>query len=224
MLTQYPPAEAQAPQKENILLGTLLALVAIPVGIVAWVFVWSLGYIAAIVAAGIALLVMFMYRLGAKRISIIGVIIIAVISLATVVIAFYAGLVHDYTSAVSNMYGLSYWQVLTTPGFLSDAMSLVTMPEVFAEVQGDFWMSLGFGALGVLPAVMAAFRESKGLPAFGETPQDTQQPAPQTWGVESVAGIQQPGTPEIPSVAPEPPVVDELPGQPDLPEHPEPKN
>ena len=48
--------EPRTPE-ENVVRGTLFALLAIPAGVIVFVFIWNLGFIASIVGAVIILLI-----------------------------------------------------------------------------------------------------------------------------------------------------------------------
>jgi hypothetical protein len=52
------------PQPENVLGGALLALLAIPVGVIALTLLWSIGFIASIVGFLVAFSAFWLYRRG----------------------------------------------------------------------------------------------------------------------------------------------------------------
>ncbi|HLU28530.1 MAG TPA: hypothetical protein VKZ65_08835, partial [Glycomyces sp.] len=56
--------ERAEPQPVNEVRGVLFALAIIPVGIILWGIVWSLGFISAIVGFAVAIGAMFLYKLG----------------------------------------------------------------------------------------------------------------------------------------------------------------
>ncbi len=72
--------------------GTLLALLIIPAGIIAWVVLWQFGLIASIVALGIAIGALWLYRIGSGgRISRTGAIRVTIITVVTLLLAFLGG-------------------------------------------------------------------------------------------------------------------------------------
>lgn len=144
---------------ENIGRGTLVALITVPLGIAVWVGVWMLGFIASIVAFGVALVALWLYRLGSGgRLGRIGATIVLLITLVTLALAFFAGLVADGLAQVAELTGASWTELIVNPAFW-DVMFLY-----FTTGWGDFGMSLllaaGFGALGSFAVLRTAFKQS----------------------------------------------------------------
>lgn len=70
-----------APQKPNILMGTIGALIAAVVGTLAWILIATYtGYIIFLLGVGIAFLAMFLYQKLAKGMDIVGIIICTVLT------------------------------------------------------------------------------------------------------------------------------------------------
>ena len=99
---------AGEPQVENVPRGLLLSLVTIPAGIAAWLILWNFGFIASIVAWGIAFLASWLYRVGAGRITRPGVIVIAGVTVVTLVLALFAGFAWDVAAAFDSQYGIAW--------------------------------------------------------------------------------------------------------------------
>jgi len=127
--------------------GLALSLLVIPAGILAWVFLWQFGFIASIVAWGIAAGALWLYKVGAgEKVTrpvvpyIIGVIAVAVI------LAFLSGMVSDawtaYTTELEGKEGFfsaDFW------GLFGDN---ITRIELWQDYTVDLLISLAFTALG----------------------------------------------------------------------------
>ncbi|MCU1417720.1 MAG: putative rane protein [Schumannella sp.] len=79
---------------ENRTRGTLLALLILPAGIIAWTIIWSIGYISGIVGIGVALGALALYRRGSGgRISMNGAARVSGIIVVTLLVAFFVGVI-----------------------------------------------------------------------------------------------------------------------------------
>jgi hypothetical protein len=162
---------ASTPPAEKIGRGVFLALIALPLGVAAWLLIWSWGYMASIVALGVAILAAFLYRLGSGgRIGKIGALAVTLITVGTIAIAFYAGLVLDAATAIGAEVGLGWFDVATHPlfGETFSAMLADNADSIF----GDVVLAVIFTALGAGGVLFSVFRESKALAAAesGTTP------------------------------------------------------
>ena len=146
--------------REDILRGALFALIILPVGVAAWVLVWSLGFIASIVAFGVALGAVWLYRLGARGpISVVGALVVTAITIGTLLIAFFAGIVEDALIFVAEDSGYSWAELIVMPEFwtfLGDVL-----PSTFGDYVPNLLMALLFGALGCFTVLRAVFREAR---------------------------------------------------------------
>ncbi|UZN04209.1 hypothetical protein [Cellulomonas sp. S1-8] len=150
-----PPAAA----RENIGRGTLAALVTLPVGVAAWVIVWGLGFVAAIVGAVVAFVALRLYVWGAGRISRVGAAVVLLTTAVTLVVAFFAGIVYDAAVAFGEASGLSAWESFTQAGFWP--LFWDVLPEALPDYMPDFAWALGFGALGSFATLRAAFAAAR---------------------------------------------------------------
>lgn len=90
-----PAAQAVLPV-ENKTRGTLLALIALPAGIIVWNIVWAIGFISGWVSLGVALVALFLYRRGSGgRIGYDGAVRLSILTVVTLGAAFFIGLIVD---------------------------------------------------------------------------------------------------------------------------------
>lgn len=156
-----PPAAAQpSVPVERVGRGALAALVVIPVGVLAWVVVWSLGYIAAIVGAVVAFGAFWLYVRGAGRISRVGALVVLGITVVTLLLAFFAGIVLDVARGFGEGSGLGTWGAFTHDQFWPSFWEL--FPDILPEYKGDFAWAIGFGALGSFATLRTAFAAASG--------------------------------------------------------------
>ena len=155
-------AFAEQPPIENVQRGTVFALVAAPVGIVVWIIVWSFGFIVSIVGFGVAWLALFLYRFGSGGIvSRTGAIRVAIITVVTLLVAIYAGLIADGVSGFSQASGLSAIETLTSSQFWPAFNSLIADPAVWAEIVPSVGLALLFGVLGCFSLLRGAFMTTR---------------------------------------------------------------
>jgi hypothetical protein len=163
---------------ENVPRGTIMALLIIPAGIIAWTILWAVGFIASIVALGIAIGALALYRLGSGgRISRTGAIRVTVITVVTLVLSFLVGIVSD---------NLAYYLRAINAGRFFDALA-----AEIGKAPGDygiqFALALGLGALGCFSVLRTAFVQTAA--ANTQTAQ----------GVPGVAPTLYPGAPAVPA-------------------------
>lgn len=137
--------------------GVVLALLVIPLGIAAWVFLWQFGFIASVVAWGVAAGAVWLYQLGAAQqvTKAVAPYILGVI-LAGVILAFLGGMASDAWIA----YGTE--EIGGTEGFLSaDFVSFflgnLTSAELWQSYTVDILITLAFTALGAGGVVRGLF-------------------------------------------------------------------
>ncbi len=150
------PAQPAAPV-ENVGRGTLAALLAIPVGVIVWVLIWSIGFIASVVSFGVAILAMFLYRLGAGgTIGRAGAVRVTIITLVTIGLSIFAGLVADVAIGIGQVAQVSPFEALNFPQFW----------EVYSQYVADntesltpsILISIAFGILGCFSVLRGAFK------------------------------------------------------------------
>jgi hypothetical protein len=152
------PAPAALPP-ENLTRGTLLALIVVPVGITVWVIVWNIGIIASIVSFGIAWGAVQLYRLGSGgAVSRIGAIIVSVITLVTVGLAIFAGIVSEAAIALGEGAGVGPVDALMSAEFWPYFNYVLALPEVQAQLLPKVLIAIGFGALGCFSTLRNVLR------------------------------------------------------------------
>jgi len=142
MATKKKPATPTHPRK-----GLLFATAVIPLGIAAWLLLWEFGFIASVVAWGIAAGAVWLYRYGAKSDVtkatlpwLLAIIIVAVIA------AFVSGMVSDlWHLYVNEIKGTG---ALLGSEFLSLAWDNLTYWDFVAQYTSDLLISIAFTALG----------------------------------------------------------------------------
>ncbi|TXN30331.1 hypothetical protein [Lacisediminihabitans profunda] len=160
MTTPALPESTQPAVLENVVRGTIFALLAVPVGVILWVVIWNLGVVSAIVAFVVAAAAAWLYRKGSGgRVSFTGALVISGVVLATLLLSFYFGLVSDWVRAVVEQTRLNPIQALTDPGFWPSFNS------VFGELLKSELPSLGlallFGLLGAFTVLRRAFASAR---------------------------------------------------------------
>ena len=235
----FEPAEHQP--AENVARGTLFALVAVPAGVIVWVVLWNFGFIASIVGFGVAYAAMFLYRFGSGGVlSRTGALRVALVTIGTLLIAFFGGVVSDVLGVWTAETGEGVLAGLVSPDFWTAFQQIIALDGVAASYLPDFGLALLFGALGCFGLLRRAFRSTApAVPAapFAATtpvapsaaPFAPQPPAPTAgadasptsalplppvWGPDAAANV----TPQHPPVAPPaPPVAPPAPPAPPAP-------
>jgi hypothetical protein len=167
-----PPATPEALPPENVQRGTLLALLVIPAGIVVWVILWGFGFIASLVAFGIAIGALWLYRFGSDgRISRAGAVRVTLVTVVALILAFVAGLVSEVLPMYANQRNLDFVSALTSGEFWSFFNNAVA--NNFGDVAVQFVIALAFGALGCFSVLRTAFRQTREMEAGPGTDQTT---------------------------------------------------
>jgi hypothetical protein len=157
------PATPAAPlPPENVVRGALLSLLVVPAGILVFVLIWNLGFIASIVGFGVAFGAFFLYRLGSGgRISMRGAVVVTVVTLVTLVLSFLAAELFTLAGEIARVNDVSVPEVLTSPQLREILSRAFASPEVAGALAGDAAMTLLFGAIGCFTVLRGAFREAK---------------------------------------------------------------
>ena len=162
------PAQPATPI-EDVNRGTVVALLAIPAGIIVFVLVWSIGFIASAVTLGVAYLARFLYLLGSGRaIGRTGAVRVTIITIATVILSIVAGLITDVALAISQVAQISPIEALSVPQFSQVLEVYLTEPELQYSPWPSVLIALGFGLLGCFSILRATFRAAA-APAAGPT-------------------------------------------------------
>ena len=201
------PAEAAKPvlPPENVGRGLLFSLVVIPAGIIIWTLIWAIGFVASIVAFAVAAGAVWLYRKGSGgRVSIAGVIVIAVVTLATLVLAFLAGLVWDYAAFQIEGTDMTHFEAIAHPLFWPYFGE--DLPTLLEGNGFNILLALGFGVLGAFAILRGVFKEAKAAPAESfDFPISDPNAAPGAVAAPTT-GTPAPGATAVPPVAPAAPV------------------
>ena len=141
--------------------GTIFALAIVPLGVIAWCILWNFGFIASIVGFGVALGAVFLYRMGSGgQVTRGGAIRVSVLTILTLALAFFAGIVLDALQGYSAASGETQMALVTNPLFWSDFFAVLGEPDVLGSYLPDFGLALLFGVLGCFSVLRTAFREA----------------------------------------------------------------
>jgi hypothetical protein len=161
-MSDTPEATKPSLPSENIPRGTLVALLIIPAGVLAWVLLWQFGLVASIVAFGVAIGALWLYRFGSGgRISRTGAIRITIIVVITLLLSFFAGLVSDVVPFYASQRNIPVISALTSSEFwtffnhaLANNIGNVAVPLLLAAV---------FGVLGCFSVLRTAFVQTRAV-------------------------------------------------------------
>ncbi len=181
------PSPSSLPS-ENLQRGVIFALIVLPLGIVAWDVLWSVGFVASIVAFGVAWGAVRLYRLGSGgRITRPGAIAVAIITIVTLLLAYVSGFIVDVVESLVKQ-GASVSEALSYPPFWGYVGSAMTSSSALVS----FLLAVLFGALGCFSVLRGAFRMSR-LPQGAVTPN-----APTVLG--TAPGVQAADAPAQPAI------------------------
>ena len=199
---------------ENVARGTIFALAIIPAGIIVFVVIWNLGWLASIVSYGVAIGAVFLYRLGAGGIiGRGGAARIAIITVGTILLSIVVALITDVAQGYSNYYGTTPLEELTDPMFLTNFQYTMSEPGVFGEYLPSIAIALGLGLLGcfsLLRGVFTAPVEAATAEQVQPLPPQRDEPDFSGLGYTPSADAAPPVAPVFPPVAPVPPQYGEL--------------
>ena len=170
-------ASPSSPPSENLQRGVIFALIALPVGVIAWDILWGFGFVASIVAFGVAYLAVRLYRFGSGgRVSRNGAIAVAVITIGTLIIAVISGFAVQIVGLYSQQFGTSIPEALVAPRFWGIVFAAMTSIQALPTLL----LAAAFGALGCFGTLRAAFIQTRAQPTAGAVPAvvDPAVPAP----------------------------------------------
>jgi hypothetical protein len=154
-MTQPSPSSAPS---ENVQRGVIFALLALPVGVIAWDILWTFGFVASIVAFGVAYLAVRLYRFGSGgRVTRSGAIAIAVITIGTLIIAYVSGYAVQIVGLYSNQFGTSIPESLLAPRFWNIVFASMTTGSALIQLL----LAAVFGALGCFGILRNAFMQTR---------------------------------------------------------------
>ncbi len=161
-----PPAEhfqpplPQPAAREDVVRGAVYALAAVPVGVVAWLVLWNMGWVASIVALIAASLAARLYVLGTGGlISRRGAWVVAVVTVGTVLLAFWGGMLVDAAKFLGGGSPLTMLADAETWDLLF--FNLATNRELVDGYGGDFLMALLFSGLGCFFTLRRLFAQTR---------------------------------------------------------------
>jgi hypothetical protein len=97
------------PRSENVIGGALLALLAIPVGVVALTLLWSIGFVASIVGFLVAFSAVWLYRRGSGGvISRVGAWTVTLIVVVALALGLWVALVVEFANGIGHLGNLGY--------------------------------------------------------------------------------------------------------------------
>jgi hypothetical protein len=170
---QQPALGDDAPP-ENVRRGVVVALVVLPAGIVLWDLLWTFGFIASIVAFGIAWGAMRLYRIGSNGpFSRTGAIAVLVITVVTLVLAYISGFVADLMPSYMEVNGRTVVDGLVDGRFWAQVFENMGDPREVPSLV----LAIAFGALGCVRILLGAFRSTRAATAVSGDP-TTPSPAP----------------------------------------------
>jgi hypothetical protein len=142
------------PRPENVIGGAILALLAIPVGVVALTLLWSIGFVASIVGFLVAFSAVWLYRRGSGGvISRIGAWTITLIVLVALALGLWVALVVEFANGIGHLNNLGqpdFW-----PQFNSH------FPNVVKADLLSVILVFVFGALGSFRVLGRAFSTAR---------------------------------------------------------------
>ena len=151
---------------EHVGRGAILALLIIPVGVVVFVLISSIGIYASIVSFGVAFGAYWLYQRGAGGvISRTGAWVVLAIVVVTVLLSIYADLVWGFATGVP---GYSQWEVIGQPGFWPQFNDKFF--SLLSEDSLNVILILAFGLLGSARILRNAFRRTSTRPAAAYPP------------------------------------------------------
>lgn len=173
---------AEVAPVEDVNRGTVVALLTVPAGVIVWVLIWSVGFILSAVTYGVALLAMFLYTRGSGgAIGRVGAVRVTIITLATVVLSIFAGIVSDVALAISRVANISPIEALNVPQFNSVLTNYLTDGEAVGSWLPSVLIGIAFAILGCYGILRNAFRatatpKAMPWPAQPEVPEAEQKP------------------------------------------------
>jgi hypothetical protein len=145
------------PQAENVLGGFILALLAIPVGVIALTLLWSIGFVASIVGFLVAFSAVWLYRRGSGGvISRVGAWTITGIVVVSLAFGLWVAIVVDFAQGLGHLGNIGlpdFW-----PQFNKD------FPDIVSSNVLSIVLVFVFGALGSFRILGRAFATARQTP------------------------------------------------------------
>jgi hypothetical protein len=157
---QFQAAAPVSAAREDVVRGAIFALAAVPVGVAAWLVLWSMGWMASIVAFIAAAAAARLYVLGTGgMISRRGAWVVTAVTLGTVLLSFWGGMLVD---AAKYLGGGSPLTMLADAGTWDLLLyNLATNRDIVDGYAGDFLVTLLFSALGCFVTLRRLFAQTR---------------------------------------------------------------
>jgi len=158
------PISTPRTPEQNVVRGGLLALLVIPVGVIIFSLLSSIGFVASITGFVIAFGAVWLYRKGAGGIvTRAGAWVVTAIVIVTLLISFYVSMVVEFATAVAKS-GTDNGLTITAWDVFNKAQFWPTFNENFGEIFNSnalfFVLALAFGILGAFRTLRGAFLTS----------------------------------------------------------------
>ncbi len=152
---------AKAPAKKpklNYVKGALYAIGGPIVGIVLWIIIWEMGFIASIATFAMAWLTVWLYKKGAGGIDRPSLYIILFYIVIGIVLSILSGMAADMldylVAEADEVQGMSKWDILQTEGYWAMLWdNLAHNSALWKEYTSSIIFAVGLGALGVFGTV-----------------------------------------------------------------------
>lgn len=142
--------------------GLLLALLAIPAGIIVWDILWNFGFIASAVAFGISWSAIKLYTLGSgaepdKTTAkfLLGIVVVAV------VLSFVSGMAMDAQVSYSQTSHASALTAFTSADFWNFFFTNLGYADLWGQYATDILVSIAFAGLGAYGVIRDLFGKSE---------------------------------------------------------------
>lgn len=145
-------------RKSNPLLGVIGAIAASVLGVVLWILIYQIGYIAGIAGGAIMLFAFWGYKKLGHVMDTKGVIISFVVGMLMVFVACHVSWTIEAIKAYNEYYGFNMDFVYMSKKLFSILEKLDIMSDFFIELA----MGYGLSLLVAFPTVIASFKESRG--------------------------------------------------------------
>lgn len=145
-------------QSQNLSVrGLLFASAVIPLGVIAWLILWQYGFIASVIAWGIAFGAVWLYNFGSRaEVTRKAVPYVLAIIVLGVLAAFASGMIYDLWGFYKGDGG---GQGFFSEEFLTGVWSNLTYWEFLSSYTVDFLISIAFAALGASGVVYGLFKQ-----------------------------------------------------------------
>lgn len=158
-MSQTPAKPTVIGTSENIPRGILFSLLAVVGGIIAWVGLWILGFMASIVAFLIAWLAVKLFKLGAGDISRRSAPAVLAVIVCGIILAFLSGMASDalvvYLEGVESP---DWMGTFFTGDFWAFFLgNIFTNGELWGSYAVDIVIAIAFGILGAYGVVKDLF-------------------------------------------------------------------